>query len=174
MLDQFRGIAFLRNMNEVETTYASIPGGSNLVEWFGHVPNFHDAEIVRFSLHRRAPSVLTIHAWNTTREVNNRGYRVLDKQAVVTFALEDVMDLQLEGFSHQNVISGLHLRRAPERPDRRPFYGLDPSPKDYEIELEPCFGLYGIIRCRRVLVDFIPGKPDDIRGWSRATRRASE
>jgi len=161
-------------MNEVETIYASIPGGSNLLESFGHVPNFHGAEIVSFSLHRRAPSVLTIHAWNTTRQVNNRGYRILDKHAVVTFALEDVMDLQLKGFNHQNVISGLHLRRAPERPDRRPFYGLDPSPKDYEIELERCLGLDGIIRCRRVLVDFIPGKPDDTRGWSRATRRVSE
>jgi hypothetical protein len=174
LLDQLRRIVFLRNMNEVETIYASIPGGPNLLEWFGHVPNFHGAEIVSFSLHRRAPSVLSIHAWNTTREVNNRGYRILDKHAVVTFALEDVMDLQLKGFSHQNVISGLHLRRAPERPDRRPFYDLDPSPKDYEIELERCLGLDGIIRCRRVLVDFIPGKPDDTRGWSRATRRVSE
>jgi Immunity protein 50 len=174
LLDQPGGIAFLRNMNEVETIYARIPGGPDLLAWFGHVPDFHDAEVVSFNLRRRAPSMLSIHAWNRTNEVDSRGHLVRDRHAVVTFALEDIMDLQLKGFSHQNVISGLQLRRAPERPDRRPFYGLDPSPNDYEIELEPRFGLDGIIRCRRVLVDFIPGKPRDVRGWSTATRRARE
>ena len=151
-------------MNEAEMLYAEIPGGSDLIAWFGHVPSFHDAEIVQLSLHRRAPSILSIHAWNMTREVDDRGYFVLDRHAVVTFALEDILDLQLDGFSHQNVIFGLRLRRAPERPDRRPFYWLDPSPNDYEIELEPCFGLDGKIRCRRISMSFIPGKPDDIRG----------
>jgi hypothetical protein len=108
--------------------------------------------------------MLSIHAWNMTKEVDDRGYFVLDRHAVVTFILEDIMDLQLDGFGHQNVIGGLRLRRAPERPDRRGFYWLDPSPSDYEIELEPCFGLDGLIRCRRVSVAFVPGKPNDARG----------
>ena len=161
-------------MNEAETVYASIPGGSNLIAWFGQIPDFHDAEIVSLGLRRRAPSMLVIHAWNGTNEADHRGARVLDKHAVVTFALEDIIDLQLSGFSHQNVISGLRLRRAPERPDRLPFYGIDPSPKDYEFELEPRLGLNGIIRCRRVLVDFVPGRPDDTRGWLMTTRRVRE
>jgi hypothetical protein len=38
----------------------------------------------------------------------------------------------------------------------------------------PHLGLNGIIRCRRVLVDFVAGKPDDTRGWSTATRRAGQ
>ena len=163
------GAAFLSYMNEAETIYASIPGGRDLVAWFGRVPSLHDAEIVSLSLHRRAPSALSLHAWNTTKEVDDRGYFVLDRHAVVTFSLEDIMDLQLDGFSHQNVVGGLRLRRAPERMDRRPFYGLDPSPNDYEIELEPCFGLDGIIRCRKVSVALVPGKPDDVRDQSRVT-----
>jgi hypothetical protein len=125
------------------------------------VPSFHDAEIVRLDLHRRAPSTLSIHAWNMTKEVDDRDYLVLDNHAVVTFLLEDILDLQLDGFSHQNVIGRLRLRRAPERPDRRPFYWLDPSPNDCEIELAPCFGLDGKIRCRRVSVSFALGKPGD-------------
>jgi hypothetical protein len=148
-------------MNDVETIYVSIPGGPDLVAWFGHVPSFHDAEIVSLNLNRRAPSTLSLHAWNTTREVDDRGYLILDRHAVVTFTLEDMLDLQLDGFSPQNVIGGLRLRRAPERPDRRRFYWHDPSPNDYEIELEPCFGLDGLIRCRKVSVAFVPGKPDD-------------
>jgi hypothetical protein len=151
-------------MTDVETIYASIPGGPDLVAWFGHVPSFHDAEVVSLCLNRRSSSKLSVHAWNTTKEVDNRGYFVLDKHTVVTFTLEDILDLQLDGFSHQNVIFGLHLRQAPERPDRRPFYWFDPSPDDYEIELEPCFGLHGMIRFRRVSIDFIRGKPSDARG----------
>jgi hypothetical protein len=161
-------------MNEAETVYASIPGGSNLIAWFGQVPDFHNAEIVSFGLRRRAPSMLVIHAWNVTSETDDRGSFVLDKHAIVTFALEDIIDLQLNGFSHQNVILGLQLRRAPERPERTPFYGLDPSARDYELELEPNSGLNGIIRCRRVLVDFVAGNPDDARGWLMATRRVRE
>jgi hypothetical protein len=93
-------------MNEAEAFYTEIPDGSDLVAWFGCVPSFHDAEIVRLDLHRRAPSTLSIHAWNMTKEVDDRDYLVLDNHAVVTFLLEDILDLQLDGFSHQNVIGG--------------------------------------------------------------------
>jgi hypothetical protein len=147
-----------------ESIYASVPGGSELVAWFGHAPSFHDAEIVSLSLNRRSASTLVLHAWNTTKEVDDRGYFVLDRHAVVTFVLLDILDLELDGFSHQNVVSGLILRRAPDRPDRSSFYWRDASPDDFEIELEPCFGLDGRIRCRSVSVSFVPGKPDDLRG----------
>jgi hypothetical protein len=40
-------------------------------------------------------------------------------------------------------------------------HALEPSPNNYQIELEPCFGLNGIIRCRRVSVGFAAGKPND-------------
>jgi hypothetical protein len=67
------------------------------------------------------------------------------------------MDLQLDGFSIQNVIGGLVLRRAPDRPERRGCLALDPLP--HEIELEPCYGLDGLIRARSVSITFEPGKP---------------
>ena len=153
----------MTDADKAEAIYAGIPGGSNLLAWFGRVPSFHDAEIVSFSLHRRSASTLVLHTWNVTSEVDERGYLVLDRHAVVTFALEDILDRQLDGFSHQNVISGLVLRRAPDRPDRRPFYWTDASSDDVEIELNPCFGLSGRVRCRRVSVSFVPGKPDDAR-----------
>jgi len=70
------------------------------------------------------------------------------------------MDLQLSGFSKQNVIGGLTLRRAPSRPDRRPHLTLNPLPDDIEIELEPCYGLDGLIRARSVAIAFQPGKPN--------------
>ena len=87
---------------------------------------------------------------------------VLDRHAIVTYTLTDVMDLQLDGFSIQNVIFGLILRRAPDRPERRGYLALDPLPQD--IELEPCYGLSGLIRVRSVSVAFEPGTPSSQDG----------
>jgi hypothetical protein len=81
-------------MTESEALYAGIPGGPELLAWFGRVPSFHDAEIVRVVLNRRAPSTLSIHVWNLTDQVDPQGYFILDRHAVVTFELEDVLDVQ--------------------------------------------------------------------------------
>jgi hypothetical protein len=139
--------------------YDTVSGGADLVRWFGRVPTFHDAEILSLRLHRKGQSVLRLHGWINTGEVGQDGYFVLDRHAVVTFTLSGVMDLQLDGFSIQNVISGLVLRRAPDRRERRGHLALDPLPQDIEIELEPCYGLSGLIRARAASITFEPGKP---------------
>jgi len=41
---------------------------------------------------------------------------------------------------------------------------LDPLPQDIEIELEPCYGLSGLIRSRAVSIAFEPGKPNSQDG----------
>lgn len=145
--------------NDHATIYETVPGGPELVSWFGEVPTFHDAEILSFDLRRNAPSALRVHGWTTTNAIGPGGNYVLDRHAVVTFTLTDVMDLQLEGFSIQNVIFGLVLRRAPERPERRGYLALGPLPQDIELELEPCYGLSGLIRARSVSITLQPGKP---------------
>src|SRR5579859_891413 len=146
--------------NNHASIYETVPGGADLVRWFGRVPNFHDAEILGLDLRRKGPSVLRVHGWINTGAVGADGYFVLDRHAIVTFALTDVMDLQLDGFSIQNVISELVLRRAPDRPERRGHLAHDPLPQDIEIELQPCYGLDGLIRARSVSIAFKPGKPD--------------
>jgi immunity protein 50 of polymorphic toxin system len=144
-----------------EAIYHAVPGGADLVRWFGQVPSFHDAEILSLHLCRKGQSTLCVLGWINTGEVGPNGYYVLDRHAVVTFVLTDVMDLQLDGFSQQNVIAGLVLRRAPDRADRRAYLALAPHPQDIEIELElePCYGLDGFIRARSVAITFEPGKP---------------
>jgi hypothetical protein len=138
--------------------YDVVAGGADLVRWFGQVPSFHDAEILSLLFRRKGQSHLRLHSWTVTGEVRD-GHYVLDRHAVVTFTLNEVMDLQLDGFSLQNVIGGLVLRRAPDRPDRRGCLALDPLPQDIEIELEPCYGLSGLIRARSVSITFEPGEP---------------
>lgn len=140
--------------------YDDVPGGADVVRWFGQEPTFHDAEILSLLLCRKGQSVLRLHGWINTGAVGQDGYFVLDRHAIVTFTLSGVMDLQLVGFSIQNVIGGLVLRRAPDRPERRGYLALDPLPQDIEIELEPCYGLSGLIRSRAVSIAFEPGKPN--------------
>jgi Immunity protein 50 len=146
--------------NRETSIYDAVSGGADLVSWFGQVPSFHDAEILSLHLRRTGQSVLRLHGWINTGEVGQDGYFVLDRHAIVTFTLSGVMDLRLDGFSIQNVIGGLVLRRAPDRPERRGYLALDPLPQDIEIELEPCYGLSGLIRSRAVSIAFEPGKPN--------------
>lgn len=138
--------------------YSDVTGGDELLRWFGEVPTFHDAEIVSLSLNRAGSSELKIHGWVTTDEVDPNGYIVLDRHAVVTFSFSGIMDLQLDGFSGQNVIAGLILQRATDR-GRAGYYALPEDKADIEIELLPCYGLDGFIRAKKVAISFVPGRP---------------
>lgn len=138
--------------------YGDLAGGKELLAWFGEVPAFHDAEIIGLSLNRTGTSKLKLHAWIMTDGVDADGFIELDKHAIVTFNLEGIMDLQLDGFSGQNVISGLVLKRATDR-GRSGFLALPEAADDIEIELLPCYGLDGFIRAKKVTISFVPGSP---------------
>ncbi len=140
--------------------YEDIPGGPELLAWFGQEPTFHDAEIISLSLNRSGVSELKIHGWINTGEIGPDRSFLLAKQAIVTFRLEQIMDLQLDGFSAQNVIGGLELGYATDR-GRSDYFSLPQDPHDIEIELMPCYGLDGYIRAKRVTVSFVPGGPTD-------------
>jgi len=154
------GRVALVDMSTTPGIYAEIPGGSELVAWFGREPRFHDAEIVGLNLRRRAESTLDVHFWTATGEVDERGYFVLDNHVLVTFAMEEIVDLELDGFNHQNAIYGLSLRRSPIDPERAP-YVMGDSPDDFEIEIEGAYGMEGRIRCQKISIRLTPGKPAD-------------
>ena len=141
------------------TIYNEVSGGAELLRWFGCVPTFHDAEVISLTLNRSGSSKLVLHGWLMTNEVDANGYFVLDKHAVVTFELSGIMDLQLEGFRAQNVLGQLILRRAPDRPERRHHMTLSPLREDIEVELEHCYGVFGLIRARSVSISIEPGRP---------------
>jgi hypothetical protein len=82
----------------------AIPGWQALVEWFGGVPRFHDANLLDVRLASGGPSVLTIHAWRMTEEVDDQGYFVLDKHVTVTITLDDVTEVTLTHFNLPGII----------------------------------------------------------------------
>ncbi len=143
---------------EEASVYGEVLGGPELLAYFGQMPAFGDAEILSLYLDRNGTSTLRVHGWVIVDHAGEAEAR--ERHAVVTFTLDGIMDVRLDGFSAQNVIGGLILRRALDRPERRGYLAHPPSPQDIEIELEPCYGLDGLIRARSVAVTFQPGKPD--------------
>jgi hypothetical protein len=121
-----------------------IEGKSKVVEWFGKWPAFHDAEIVSLELVRYGNSILKIHTWNITNQLNEKGYYVTDKHAVVSFTLIDVINLELFGFG-QNVISELEIEQIEQ---------------GYRLAVKPCYGLHGFIEAKKIIVDLQPANAE--------------
>jgi hypothetical protein len=119
----------------------SIPGASELFAWFGYWPNFHDAEVISLVLNRSGPSVLSIHTWHTTDRVDERSCFIKEKHVVVSFQMEEILDLTLSNFSRQNVIFGLEISKIK---------------KGYRLVLDPRYGLAGSIRARRLSIEVAP------------------
>lgn len=108
----------------------NIPGSEEIISWYGEWPSFHDAEILELHLERTGQSWIKI-------------YNVWKKHGVVTFKLEEVADIELVDFSHQNVIGGLELTE---------------TPKGIRLTMIPCYGLAGYLEAKRMSVELRPGK----------------
>jgi hypothetical protein len=134
----------ISNSDETASLLSELPGGRELLQWFAGEPDFGDAEIVSLHLDRKGPSTLRIEI--------GRGARY----AVITFLLGHWIDVSLRGFSDQNVIGGLALKRAGERELAPWEMGVGVLPGDTEIELAPCFGASGTIRARVLGVNLEP------------------
>lgn len=147
------------NVDEKALVYEAVEGGTDLLKWFGRVPSFHDAEILSLSLNRAGPSFLILHGWTMSDVVGADGYFVLEKRAVVTFTLEEITDLHLQGFNHQNVIDDLCLRQVSAYSGRSLQSPTAEPPEIFELLMEDCYGLSGHIRACRVSVSFVPGSP---------------
>ena len=119
----------------------NIAGAQKLFDWFGYWPSFHDAEILSLALNRSGVSDMRILTWEMTNEIDEKGFYVLQKHTIVRFIFEEIIDLELSGFSDQNVIFGLSLR---------------PIAEGTRIALDPCCGLAGNISARNISVELEP------------------
>jgi hypothetical protein len=125
---------------------ADVPGATELFDWFGYWPTFHDGEIVDLELRRTGSSSLRVHTFTTTGEVDSRGHYVSIKHVVVKLVMDGVSDLQFNGFHVQNVINALLITRVEA---------------GFQIELEPVVGMCGTITVARVRIELEPGIPAD-------------
>jgi len=137
-----------------------IDGSEKLTSIFGRWPSFHDAEVVELHLwrgdsvrersHPRFP-VLTakIHLWDLTNEIDARGYYVLKNHTLATIRFHDVLDLEIKGFSNQNVIFGLPITTQ-ERSE-------GPWKRTFTVEFEPVSEFGATFQCSRIeIMEAIP------------------
>jgi len=127
-----------------EIALSDIPGGRELIDWFGYVPRFHDANLLGINLVSDGPSSLRIHAFRMTKEVDDRGYYVLDKHVVVTVTLEAVIQVGLSDFNLPGIIFELSFSTVED---------------DIQLAWTGSYGVEGTIRAKQARIDLIPGKP---------------
>ena len=126
----------------------ALPGGRELIAYFGFTPSFHDAEIVRLDLQRGRPSLISVETWKVDSS----------DRSVVDITIGGIVDLMLEGFSAQNVVGEISFELpAPPREERINMYfpsgRLD---EEVEIGLSDIYGISGFIRCLDVSLSVRP------------------
>ncbi len=115
-------------LSETTAVLGIIPGGTDLLARLGGVADFHDAEVAYLTLDRSGASKLVLKVTDGTR------------QAFASLILKQWIDVNLSGFSHQNVINRLTIRRTKERRIEPWEVGVGMQPGEFELTLEPCFG----------------------------------
>ncbi len=121
-----------------------IPGTRTLVEWFGRVPRFHDAELLEVTFSHMGTGLLRVHAWNTTEKVDAQGVFVLDKHATVTFRLEQVSEINCTDFDVMPAI----------------IFDLEIIQMNAQIRIEwnASYGVSGFVVAKRLAIDLVPGR----------------
>jgi hypothetical protein len=123
-----------------------IPGGPSLIDWFGCVPGFHDANLLKIQLNSGGEGELRIHAWNMTRETDDKGYFILDKHAVVTFHLKGIRMIECFDF---HMVPGIIFE-----------FDVTKTNELFHIEWSSSYGVAGTIHAEEIAVRLQPGKPD--------------
>ena len=83
-----------------------------------------------------------------TNEIDEQGLYVQAKDVIVEFVLEEILDLSLNGFSCQNVLSEL---------------AIEPVEKGFRLSLKDSYGIGGTIDARLISIRLKPGKPEALR-----------
>lgn len=130
--------------------FATLPGADRLIAKYGQVPTFHDGEIEAVHLNKKGPSKISI----SIPHPDIFGTETV----VVTLTAAHVIDVELEGFSGQNVIDELWIRTATPQPDHLER-GVQTEPGDLEIEFDPIFGIGGRLLLRNVNVSWSLKRP---------------
>jgi hypothetical protein len=126
------------------SSLSDIPGGNLLLEWFGRAPTFHDAKLIEINFSGKGKGLLRVHTWNLTNEVDTKGHFVLEKHAIVTFALEGVSAVHCEDFDKlPSIIFNLEITKVGEH---------------WRIEWDASYGVTGLVTAKHLQFDLQPGK----------------
>jgi hypothetical protein len=158
-----RGAALLLSKGKMESAaeaywhtdpelLAGLPGGPALIEWFGFVPEFHDATLDRLDL-SGGSATLALKAFRTTGEVDANGYFIADRHAIVTIRLSGVSAIALTGDASAIVLE-LRIRRLSADGSGWPTCD-GPKAGDFEVNIVSSYGLEGALFGRNLAFSFI-------------------
>jgi hypothetical protein len=88
-----------------------LEGGAALCDWFGGSPSFHDAKLSTLDIRQGADSVLVAHIFKAGPELTRDGYYVQTNQAVVTFTMSKIIDVELHDIMEAAIMDGLDIER---------------------------------------------------------------
>jgi hypothetical protein len=95
-----------------------IYAADQLINWFGHWPNFHDAEVMWIKLERGIELLqgnvrieFLVHAWEwiSLRKNINHSELGVQNRCLVHFAFENCANILLEDFNQQNQLSAIRF-----------------------------------------------------------------
>ena len=87
-------------------------------------------------------ATVTIHVFEMTNEVKPDGYFLCHKHSLVTLAFSDVEELRLDGFNHQNALSGLLIEEC--EPNGR-----------LRVTLDNAYGVDAVLVCKELSVESV-------------------
>jgi len=111
---------------------------------YGTWPSFHDAEIHELKLSRIGITTgpfldLVVHVFQTTRQIDDKGYFKTINNYLVTIRFEKIENLKLEDFNHQNVLWDLDIKEAEDN-------------NVFEVNIETSYGCWGSFICEKIKV----------------------
>ncbi len=146
---------------------SKIANSNLLTDFYGEWPSFHDAEVISIQLDRYEPSlVASIYTFRMTSQIDDRGYYVLDRKAVVTFRFRDIVEPSIDGFNHQNVLFGLTLKDISDHQleDIR-----------FEVTFDSSYGVNASFKCRAIeILTLEEGPPEQGRVVRSSARPTGE
>ena len=122
-----------------------IDGAQELYDWFGYWPAFHDAEVLRFQLNLKAPCHLSLHTWEMTSRVDERGFYELTKHVVVDFTLTNVSALNFVDPWERSILLDLTIER---------------TGAGFRLDLSSSYGLSGSLEAEHLSLRLKPGRPN--------------
>ena len=131
---------------------SKIQNGYLLTDIFGRWPSFHDAEVLRITLDRGEAQSFgpylqaTIHVFEMTSQIDERGRYVLKNHVAVTFRFIEIYELNLEDFNQQNVLQGLYFVDVSDRQMER---------IKFEVSIEGIHGVTAKFQCNSVKVESV-------------------
>jgi hypothetical protein len=114
-------------------------GAEKLTSIFGRWPTFHDAEVMTLWLDRSGPCLrLRMTVFEALHDqVDDRGFYRKINECVVTLRFEEIRELVLSDFNHQNVLFGISFE-------------VDGAVR---VTIEGTFGVFGQFQCSKAIVE---------------------